>query len=366
MLSFKYNLSELKKLALLLIISSLASFGCDLLNFPIPWLLAPMIIGISYGAIQGSSQSLPNIFNIIGQSIIAIVTASRFSLDTLLITKDYAVPLFLCITVTGSMSIANGLILSKFAGIDRSTSFLGSIPGAGPSLVAMSEDIGADAIAVAVLQYLRILMVSAIIPILAGFFFTESKNQIVITNVVHNSLPSLPIFSSLIILSFCSVLGIWLGKRLKLPSALFLGPFLSSLLLFWFLPFKLTIPPLAFTIGLLFLGLCIGVKFDLQTAKKLLKAVLIEIALILVLIIVCFLVGYEFHLITKVDVMTAVLGSTPGGLTAMIATVIQLGGDTSLVLAMQMTRMLLILILSPIFATSLVKNSHNLNSQQIN
>ncbi len=358
MLTLNPSLSNSKKITLLIIISLLASFVSQHLGIPIPWLLTPMIMGIIYAAIQGSSQPLPHIFNVTGQSIIAIVTASRFSLDTLLMTKDYAFPLFLCITLTGSMSVANGLILSKFAGIDRSTSFLGCIPGAGPSLVAMSEDMGADAITVAVLQYLRILMVSAIIPILAGIFFADQEKPIKVNNLVNNSLPSLPLFTSFIILTIAAFGGIWLAKRVKLPSALFLGPFLSSLLLFWFLPYKLTIHPLTFTVGLFLLGLSIGVKFDLETARKLFKAVLIEIALVLVLIMICFAIGYEFHVLTKVDIMTAVLGSTPGGLTAMIATVIQLGGDTSLVLAMQMTRMLLILILSPFFAASLLKKSN--------
>ena len=72
---------------------------------------------------------------------------------------------------------------------------------------------------------------------------------------------------------------------------------------------------------------------------------------------ICFLVGYEFHLITRVDTMTAVLGSTPGGLSSMIATVIELGGDLRLVLAMQMTRTFLILMLSPFLAASLLKKN---------
>jgi hypothetical protein len=40
----------------------------------------------------------------------------------------------------------------------------------------------------------------------------------------------------------------------------------------------------------------------------------------------------------------------------MIATVIQLGGDSGIVLAMQMTRMLLILLISPWFANVLIKS----------
>ena len=123
------------------------------------------------------------------------------------------------------------------------------------------------------------------------------------------------------------------------------------------MPYQLTIPPIIFTGGLFLLGLSIGVKFDAGIARKLFKAVLIDVFLILTLIVICFFVGYEFHLITRVDTMTAVLGSTPGGLSSMIATVIELGGDLRLVLAMQMTRTFLILMLSPFLAASLLKKN---------
>jgi hypothetical protein len=109
--------------------------------------------------------------------------------------------------------------------------------------------------------------------------------------------------------------------------------------------------------GLLLLGLSIGVKFAIETLQKLFKAVLLEIVLVLLLITVCATVGYGFHLVTKVDTLTALLGSTPGGLSAMMATVIELGGNSGFVLTMQMTRMLLILTLSPFIAASLIKQT---------
>ena len=353
----KCNLPAIKKITLLLILAILVAFLFNWLHIPIAWLLGPMIVGIIYAALAGKAQPLPSIFGITGQAIIAIFTASRFSLDTLIMVKDYALPLLLCIGVTGSMSLFNGYLLWRFADVDRPSSFLGCIPGSGASMVAMSEEMGADALAVAVLQYVRIFMVSVIIPTLASIFFPGRGDSSVLPLVSPDSLASPPLIVKLIILIICGAVGIWLGEVFKLPSSLFLGPFFASLLIFWLLPYQLTIPPVIFTGGLFLLGLSIGVKFDWEIARKLFKAVLIDVFLILALILICFLVGYEFHLITEVDTMTAVLGSTPGGLSSMIATVIELGGDSRLVLAMQMTRMLLILTLSPFFAASLLKKN---------
>lgn len=335
------------------------TFIGDRLNFPIPWLLIPMILGLIWAMVKGEAQSLPKFFSITGQAIIAIFTASRFSFETLTTAQNYFFPLLICIIVTASFSLFNGYIIYKFSDLDLPSCFLGCTPGAGPSLVAMSEDIGADAIVVAVLQYLRILMVSVIVPIIASFYITEIPSipvQIISQN--YHLLLSLPLPINITIIILCAFIGIQIGKIIKLPSNLFLAPFFSCLLLFCFFPYEITLPVSIFRGGLLLLGLSIGVKFEIKILQKLFKAVLLEIALVLILITVCCVVGYWFHLITKVDTLTALLGSTPGGLSAMMATVIELGGDSGFVLTMQMTRMLLILSLSPFIATSLIKQTN--------
>lgn len=336
-----------------IVLALLAGSFLNLLEIPVPWFLGAVAVGIIYALTQAQSKPLPNLLSTVGQGIIAIATATRFSPQSLSVAHHYLVPLMLCISVTGGMSLLNGFLLGKWAGIDHRTGFLGSIPGAGPSIVAMSEEIGADAITVAVLQYIRIFMVALLIPLLMGFVsgYTPLNELEKITTTIQSS--SLPLSLNLLLLALCGAIGVWGGKQLKLPSSLFLGPFLVALSAFWLLPQPIYVPQPLFIVGLLLLGLSIGLKFDGNTLKKLFKAVIIEGILVLVLIMACLGTGYTFHLITGVDPLTAILGSTPGGISAMMATVLHLGGDAGLVMAMQMTRMLLILLLVPVFASTL-------------
>ncbi|MGK7933475.1 MAG: AbrB family transcriptional regulator [Microcystaceae cyanobacterium] len=344
----------LLQLILAILVGSFLSF----LQIPVPWFLGAVVVGITYALTQTQSKPLPSLLSTVGQSIIAIATATRFSPQSLSVAHHYLVPLLLCISVTGAMSLLNGFLLGKFAGIDQQTGLLGSIPGAGPSIVAMSEEMGADAITVAILQYIRIFMVALLIPLFMGFLYGSSPLDEATTITTTSQASSLPLSLNLLLLVLCGVIGVWGGKRLKLPSSLFLGPFLVSLGAFWWLPHPIYMPKSLFVVGLLLLGLSIGLKFDRQTVKKLLKAVIIEGILVLGLILVCLGVGYTFHRITGIDPMTAILGSTPGGTSAMMATVIHLGGDAGLVMAMQMTRMLLILLLIPVFASTLRQSSN--------
>jgi len=320
-------------------------FVFDWIGIPVAWLVGPLLVGIAYTSIQGSPKPLPKSVIIVGKAIIGISSAVRFSPDTLVLAKSYAVPLLLCILTTGGLSMLNGYLLWKWAGINRMTSFLGSIPGSSSNIVAMSEEFGADPMSVAVLQYYRMMFVVLFVPTIARFLSPTAA-----ANTTATLLPTavnehpIPMYVNLLVLAACCSLGILLGKWLKLPTTGFLGSFLLGLLVFWSLPYSFQVPRWLFNIALLLVGISVGLKFDSQAVRKLGKALLLEIILVLVLMLSCVGIGYGFHLITQVDTMTALLGFVPGGIEAMIATVTELGGDTGMVLAIQLTRQLLILL----------------------
>jgi hypothetical protein len=344
-----------RRLTPLFILTLLAGWGFNALHIPVSWLLGPMLAGILYVAWQDQPPALPTTFNTVGQAIIALATAARFSHETLLSVATYAGPLMVCIFITGSFSLFNGYLLSRWAGIDRATGFLSCIPGAGASIVALSEEMGADAVTVAVLQYLRILLVSALVPALVGSLAPVASTPWSPLTAPSLAAAETPLGISLGLLTLVGGVGVWAGLRLKLPAPLFLGPFLAGLLAVNLCPLSFQVSPTVFMVGLLLTGLSIGVKFNGQTLRRLFKAVAIEAGLVLVLILVCLGVGYGFHCFTQVDATTAILGSTPGGLSAMIASAVEMGGDSGMVLAMQISRMLLIILLSPWFASWLTR-----------
>ncbi|NEQ67933.1 MAG: AbrB family transcriptional regulator [Symploca sp. SIO2D2] len=359
------SLPKIQQITQQLVLAILAGLLFDWLNIPVGWLLGPMIIGIVYATIQGNPQPLPPVFMTLGKATIGLATAVRFSPETLSMALNYAIPILLCVLLTGCLSLFHGYLLSRLAGIDRVTGLLAFIPGAASTIVAIGDEMGADAIAVAVLQYLRVLLVVLVIPSLAGFILpAHPVTQATTSIAINNHLP-MPIFFNLLVLAGCCGLGIWGGNRLRLPASGLLGPMLVTLVAFWELPYQLQVPQWLFATGLLFVGVSIGLKFNRQAAQKLLKAVLIEVGLILVLILLCLGVGYEFHVVTQVDTTTAVLGFTPGGIEAMIATVMQLGGDAGLVLAMQMCRMLMIIVIAPWLVAFLIKTGKSSDGEEV-
>jgi membrane AbrB-like protein len=341
----------LLEITLQIILAIAAGFLFNWMQVPVGWLLGPMIVGILYAIIQGHSQPLPPIFMTLGKSFVALTTAARFSPETLSIVTNYPIPVLLGLFLTGVLSLFHGYLLSRWGGIDRVTGLLSFIPGAASSIVAIAEEMGADAVAITVLQYVRVLLVMLIIPGVVSLLFP-------VTSIPEISLPiaeihpsSIPVVVNLLILALCCGIGILFGKQFRLPASGFLGTFILGLVVFWTSPEMIEVPQWLFATGLLLVGLSIGLKFDWKTVKTLWKAVLVDIGLVLSLITFCLATGYGFHLLTQVDTVTAILGLTPGGIEAMIATVMQTEGDIGLVLALQLSRMLIIILFAPWLVT---------------
>ena len=342
----------------------LVGFIFDWLNFPVGWLLGPMITGIIYAIIKGSPQPLPRIIVMLGKAIVGIATAFRFSPETISIVTTYAIPVVGCILLTAALSMFKGYLLSVWGGVSRPTGFLASIPGAASAIVAMSEELGADPIAVTILQYLRVLLVVFIVPTATILMFPAIDQTQTTSFLLASGKTTIPMFWNLLIVAGCCGLGIWGGKQLRLPSSAFLGSFIVGLTTLWGTPYQLQVPQWLFAVGLLLVGIFIGVQFDWENARKLWKAILVEIILVIVLIIGFFGVGYEFHKFTQVDLITSMLSFTPGGIEAMIATVNELGGDAGLVLAIQLTRMLTIILIGPGLTTLIVKRMKRTDIKQ--
>ncbi len=341
------KLSTIKTAIAPMTLAILVGFIFDWLNFPVAWLLGPMIAGIVYTIIKGSPKPLPRITILLGKAIVGVATAFRFSPETVNIVTTYAIPVVGCILITGTLSIFKGYLLSLWGGVNRPTGFLASIPGTASAIVAMSEELGADPIAVAILQYLRVLLVVFIIPTATFLIFPAIEQTQTTSFLLVSGKTSIPMFWNLLIVAGCCGLGIWGGKLLRLPSSAFLGSFIVGLTTLWGTPYQLQVPQWLFAVGLLLVGIFIGVQFDWQNARKLWKAILVEIILVIFLIMGFLGVGYQFHKFTQVDLITSMLSFTPGGIEAMIATVNELGGDAGLVLAIQLTRMLTIILVVP-------------------
>jgi membrane AbrB-like protein len=351
-------LPTIAKTAALLFAASVVGLLFDWLHTPLGWMLGPLVVGIIYAMSQESSQPISPAFSMIAQAVLGISVATQFSWDNVSMMSTYAIPLLICIAITSSASILKGYLLCRLAGLDWKTGLLASIPCIIPSLITLSNEVGADTIAVTILQYLRSLLIIVVVPIGASLLVPSADvdfQREAIAILPATSI-AIPMSLNLFIVVVCSGLGVCLGSQIRFPASLFFGPLFVGLVACSVLPYNIQVPDMIFNSALVLIGFATGLQFNFQGVRPLVKAVLIEVVLALLLILLCAVVGYEFHLVTNIDTITAILGSMPTGTQAMVASTVQFGGDTSLVVSMHLTRMFIILGLRSLLVAPLIKH----------
>jgi hypothetical protein len=358
---FQSNVSYLPtiaKTAALLFAASVVGLLFDWLHTPLGWMLGPLVVGIIYAMSQESSQPMSPAFSMIAQAVLGISVATQFSWDSVSMMSTYAIPLLICIAITSSASILKGYLLCRLAGLDWTTGLLASIPCIIPSLITLSDEVGADTIAVTILQYLRSLLIIVVVPI--GVSLLVPSADVDFQRRAIATLPTMsiaiPMSLNVFIVVVCSGLGVCLGSQIRFPASLFFGPLFVGLVACSVLPYNIQVPDMIFNSALVLIGFATGLQFNFQGVRPLVKAVLLEVVLALLLILLCAVVGYEFHLVTNIDTITAILGSMPTGTQAMVASTVQFGGDTSLVVSMHLTRMFIILGLRSLLVAPLIKH----------
>src|SRR5205823_13037919 len=72
---------------------------------------------------------------------------------------------------TLAVTIGAGLLLARITSLDRPTASLGMVAGGASGIVGMADELGGDDRLVAVMQYLRVLVITLLTPLLVPLAF---------------------------------------------------------------------------------------------------------------------------------------------------------------------------------------------------
>lgn len=320
----------------LLSISALLIFIFEMIGLPAAALIGPMIAGILMSA-RAKTVKIPAIPFYYAQGIIGCLIA--LSVDAGFVTniQEHALLFVVSILFVLLVSTALGYCLAYFKVLPGSTAIWGSAPGAASVMTLLSGHYGADARLVALMQYLRVVMIAAFASIVAHFFANETA---ITTQDNYAPIDWLSFGKTMIFIS----LAIFIGRISKLPSAGLMLPLFGAIALQFSGLLTITLPPLLLQISYAIIGWHIGSGFTrdiiLHAAKIMPKLILS----ILALIFICSLYAYFLSLVTDIDLVTAYLATSPGGADAMVIIAASAGGNTAFIMTMQTFRFFVVLL----------------------
>lgn len=327
-----------------LLVSLTGGLFFSLLHLPLPWLLGSLTAVMLWNLVARRSVFWPVELRNFGLITLGYLLGSSFTIETgLQIIKQLPAMLF-ATTSTILFSLFIGYITYRRTGISLSTSILGSVPGGLSQMVILSEEIAdTDLTVVTFMQTIRLLSTVFIVPFLVIHGLDRDTQEAVATNIpeVYNNVIHTPwnafLFTGVVLIA------VWVALRINLPTPYLLGPLIGSAALVLAGLQAPNVPSF-----LLFIAqLCIGTYLGLTIRPTSLKnwKTLLPYTLGGSIAVVFFSLGVGFVLtrLHSLNLTSAFLGTSPGGIAEMGLTAVLVHANVSLVTAYQMFRLLSIL-----------------------
>jgi membrane AbrB-like protein len=326
--------------AVVVAISAIVGGALQMAGIPAALFLGPMAAGVVAG-VNGATVRVPVTSYRIAQGIIGILIAG--ALTPQIVTtfqKEWLlfVPVVLSVLMASSLL---GYLISRWHVLPGTAGVWGVSPGGATAMVLMAEAFGADARLVAFMQYLRVIFVAVAAAVVARFF-AEAGDTLAPGIVWFPAIDPAGFSWTVVLIA----LGVSLGVFLKIPAGAMLVPMTvgTALHLGGYANFQL--PEWLLVIGYALIGWTIGLSFTRQVVLHAARALPQIVASIVVLILFCCVLAFLLSRILGIDLLTAYLATSPGGMDS-IAIIAAASGkvDLSLVMALQAVRFFFVLVL---------------------
>jgi membrane AbrB-like protein len=161
-------------LALLAVLTAAGTVGLDLLAVPSPALFAGLVFAAAMALLGVAPARVPRPATAAAQAVVGVVIGVLARADTLVAVAHDWLPVLLVSVGTLALSMAAGLLLGLRRGVTPLTGMLALTAGGASGLVAVTRDLGGDERVVAVVQYLRVVLVTASMPLVAATLYGAS------------------------------------------------------------------------------------------------------------------------------------------------------------------------------------------------
>ena len=307
-------------------------------------LMGPIVAAIAFAARETPVRVPPRAF-VFAQAVVGCMIASTMPLALLAeIGKSW--PLF--VGGVGSVlaaSVVLGWLMARWRLLSGTTAVWGSFPGAATAMVLMAEAFGADSRLVALMQYLRVLLVGVAATTVTRIWVPTHADS---TSLLAFGVPVHGVaFSETLALA---VGGAWVALRFRIPAGGLLVPMFAGVALQDTGLLAIELPRWLLAGCYALVGWSIGLRFTpaiLGHAARLLPRV---VASICTLIVLCSGLAWLLVRFAGIDPLTAYLATSPGGADTVAIIASSSPVDVPFVMAMQSARFVVVAFCGPALA----------------
>ncbi len=325
-------------------LGAIGGLVAELITLPLPWMLGPMMACLIAATLQlpvkGPVRIRPVMICIIG-----VMLGSGFSPDMISRIGDWAVSMALLFVYIGVIGLVAYPYFRKLGGYDRVTAYFAAMPGGLNEMMIVGGSMGGDERKIVLSHASRVVLAIFLIPI--WFRLVEGLDMGDRAALGVSIAGSDPL--DLLILSGCAVVGYPLGKVLRLPASMLVGPMLVSAVAHLTGLTDAPPPTEVLNIAQWIVGTVIGCRFAGVAPREIFRVLGLGLGATLLMlgvtVIFAVLVGY----ITDLEPKMVVLAFAPGGLAEMALVALAMRADVAYVATHHVIRIMAVVIAAPLF-----------------
>jgi len=333
-----------------MLVAVVGGFLFQLIHFPLPWMLGPLLFVLVWTqALKRKIWWHVNIRNF-ALVILGYTIGNSFSPEAggqILIQLP---SMLICTIATVFASLLIALIISRKTGISLATSIIGSIPGGLPQMVILSEEIeGSDISSVIFMQTMRVLSVVFFVPFLVIHRMAEHAPSVKTVGVTGLELNLAAVNQDTFIVYLVFLLiAVYFSVRVKVPTPFLTGPILGIALLNMLGgETGPDIPRLVIIGAQLSMGVFMGQSIQLSSLSNWKRMLPYTLAGSFSLVFFSLGLGELLSRVHSIGLVSAFLGTAPGGIAEMGLTAIQVQADLSMVSSYQIFRVFFTICVVP-------------------
>lgn len=319
-------------------VALLGAFAALYLNFPLPWLLGPMF---SVAALRLGSAPIASskVLRFTGQWVIGASLGLYFTPAILDLVALHWFVIVVGMLIPLGLSTFGTYVLWKVGRTSLKTAWFSSAIGGASEMSHLAERYGGRVDLVASAHSIRILTVVVVVPF--GFQLWNISGDVdgLAINVLINS------FDLTMLGLFATFVG-WLFQKRDLPNAWVLGPLLASMVLTLTGIIETTMPSVVLNVGQLLIGWSLGDRYRPAFFKAAPRFLLATFIFTIGCLLFVALLGFCIAIYSDLSLATIWLGLAPGGLAEMAITAKVLMIGVPMVTALQVTRMVFVVIVT--------------------
>jgi membrane AbrB-like protein len=322
------------------------------LGVPSAALFAALVVGVALALAQYAPKRVPRVAGLAAQGVLGVYIGTMVHRDSFsALGSDW--PIVVAVAVgTLAISIAGGALLGLHRDVSPLTGALALVAGGASGLVAIARELGGDDRVVAVVQYLRVALITASMPVVVTLIYHGSKSH----GSSIRETGALPWYLSLPLLAVIVVVGTAAGRAVRMPGSGLLGPMAITIgLELTGLAAGLSVPTVLVQAGYMLIGWQAGLSFTRESLRAIQRILPAAFTLIIALNVAAAGLGVVLAHVAGLSLLDGYLATSPGGVYAVLATAVETGSNVTFVIAAQVIRILLMLFTAPLIARAFLR-----------